>query len=348
MPVTIEGNYPVMNRSLTELFSLDMALAQRGEAGLPLRSIIEIYGYPNVGKSTLAYYLAASVAKGSESDIALCDLEMLDRQYITTAVGGCGFEGTVTLIDTTDDKGKPIPHEKMLMQMARLVFDEKYGSSILDSVGMVMPTVEAEGAFGEAFMGKRAKLVAQVSRALMNNLRNKELPSASFIINHVHPNIGKQGHSTAGGETLKFAAQVRLMLWTGEVFADKEGKPYGFYVQGQVEKLRYGGRGRKFGFYIVPGYGVHIGASAMFDCFLQGLAERTQQGRVKIGDKNFGYIGADLLSAAYAGNTRRFSTFEEKIAEHREKVLKGDAQWMNMESASPTDSDTSDTEPTEE
>lgn len=320
----ISGNYPTILRARTGLFSLDVATSRAGEIGLPLRSIVEIYGYPNVGKSTLSYYLSGAVA--GKREIAICDLEMLDRSYLQSAIGVSGYDGKVTIVDSTDDKGKPVPHEEMLMSMAEMLYSESCAVSVLDSVGMVMPIAESKGDFGEAFMGKRAKLVAQVSRALINNLRNKELPSVAFVINHVHPNIGAHGHSTAGGETLKYAAQVKLMLWTKEVFAEEDGAPIGFYVAGQVEKLRYGGRGRKFGFFIVPSIGVHLGASAMFDCLELGLAERDKSGRVRVDGKPLGYIKADLLRAAATGNYRRFESFREKLVAYEERLVKGELE----------------------
>ena len=318
--VTVTGTYPTLLRKKTGLFSLDYALQSKGYLGLPMRNLIELYGYVGVGKSTLAYYLAGKV---SERDtISICDIEMLDREYIPYAIGASGFKGNVHLVDGVDDKQKAVPHENMMMNMVKELAEETTGASILDSVSAIQPIAEAEGDFGEAFMGKRAKLVGQVSRALSGVLRNKERPSSAFIINHVYQILGGRGHTTAGGVLLGALAGVRLMLWTGEAFYDdKTGKPLGFLVKGKVEKLRFGGKGGEFQFYIVPGFGIHVGVSAMFDCFEFELAERGT--RVKLDDRNIGYLKTDLLSYAALGKTRKFLPFIDKLNEYADKVEKG-------------------------
>lgn len=321
MTVKVLGNYPTILRRRTGLFSLDVALSSRGELGIPLRTVIEVYGYPNVGKSTLSYYLAGKIAEAG--CIALCDLEMMDIDYVARAITNTGFSGDIKVMSVTDDKGKPISHEQMLMEMVGELSEENVGAAILDSIGAVQPISEAEGDFGEAFMGKRAKLVAQLSRASNAALRNKVRPSVELVINHVHSIIGGRGHDTAGGVTLKHIAAARLMLWSEMIWKkdDKEDATIlGFQVKGQVEKLRYGGRGRTFGFYIVPGYGVHAGASAMFDCFDLGLAEKGAT--VKLDGKSLGYIRKDLLSYAAEGKTRKFAPFIEKLTAYEKKLEK--------------------------
>jgi RecA/RadA recombinase len=322
MSVNIIGTYPTIPRKRTGLFSFDRAVGHKGEFGLPLRTVVELYGYPNVGKSSLSYFLSGRIAETGR--IEICDLEMLDRDYLQAAIGHSGFSGDVRIMDITDKDGKPITHEKMMMAMVGGLYDEGSGSAILDSVGAIQPIAESEGDFGEAFMGKRAKLVAQVSRALSSTLRTKTRPSAAFVINHVHSIIGGRGHSTAGGETLKYIAAVRIMLTPVATWRLKDDDPtsplLGFQVKGQIEKLRYGGRGEAFSFFIVPGYGVHQGVSAMFDCFTYKLAE--QGSTVKLDGKSLGYIRKDLLTYAAKGKERKFDPFVEKLQEYEKDLAK--------------------------
>lgn len=308
--VQITGRYPTLTRKLSGLTSLDIAMGSRGEIGIPMRTILELYGYTNVGKSTLAYYLSGKLTeKGTVVD---CDVENADPNYYKAALTHSGLVGTGHLVDSTDEKGKPISHEVMVKDMTNRLWGEEVGASILDSVGALQPLAEREGDYGEAFVGKRAKLVAQISRELSNTLRNKERPSIAIVINHVHQIIGGRGHITAGGDTLKFLSAMRVMIWTEEVFTDDKERPIGFLVSGKLEKLRYGGKGRTFSYYIVPDYGVHIGASAMFDCFNYGLAERGTT--VKIGKKSLGYIKKEFLEYAAEGKQRKFAPFHEELS----------------------------------
>ena len=321
MPVEILGRYPTITRTRTGLFSLDVAIANKGELGLPTRTVLELYGYSNAGKSTLAYYLASKVS--GTGVVAVCDLEMLDRDYLKKVFENSGFSGAVQIMDVTDEKGKPVSDEEQLQHLRNRLYDEDCGSAIIDSVGAIQSLSEAEGDFGEAFMGKRAKLVAQVSRSIGKVLKIKERPSNAFVINHVHGIMGGKGHTTAGGETLKYISATRLMIWTDKVWKstdDDDAEIIGFQVGGQVEKLRYGGRGLGFNFYIVPGYGVHPGASAMFDCINLGLVEAKTT--LKLGGKSLGYIRKDFLIYAAEGKSRKFTPFFEELDKHEKKMMK--------------------------
>lgn len=316
MPVNVIGRYPTVPRFRSGLYSLDMALSLRGEVGVPLRSMMELYGYTNSGKSTLAYYLAGrSTGKGN---ISICDLELADGAYIKTTTERAGLDGNVRLSDITDEKGKPVPHAKMLMNLVEDLSDEETGAIIMDSIGGIIPPTEAKGDYGEAFMGKRAQLVGQFVRGMSDVLRIKERPSLSIVINHVSQIIGGRGHSTIGGEALKFFATMRIMLWYQETFrSPDETRATGFLVSGKVEKLRYGGRGNSFQFYITPGFGVHEGASAMFDCFEYKLAERGTT--VKLDGKSMGYLNKDLLAYAETGKQRKFEPFIERLKKYEEE-----------------------------
>jgi hypothetical protein len=231
------------------------------------------------------------------------------------------MEGDVHLIDAIDEKGNFIPHETMLGELTLKFGEDKVGAAVVDSVGAIQPIAEAEGDFGEAFMGKRAKLVAQVSRSLTNLVRNKTRPSIAIVVNHVHGIMGGKGHTTAGGDTLKYLSAIRMMIWPGQTYtvSEEDTKPLGFYVSGKIEKLRYGGRGREFSYYIVPQYGVHEGATALMDCLNLGLAE--SKSVVKMGDKSFGYLKKDLLTYAYEGKQRKFEPFVEALAEYEKTVI---------------------------
>jgi RecA/RadA recombinase len=334
--ITITGNYPALARVKTGLFSFDYSLSQEGNLGVPLRVIVELYGYTNSGKSTLAYFVGGKVSDElKKSVLPIADLEMADVQgYVPRAVGAGGFKGEVRMMDVADDKGKPISHEKILMQLAKSLLKEETGVVIWDSVGATQAMVQMDvltdpkAIFGEAFMGRRASLVGAVSLALRTALIAKDGPSSAIAINHTHSVIGGRGHTTPGGERLKFLAGVRLMIWPAETFKADDNDPtsdtLGFLVRGQVEKLRFGGRGRHFQFYIVPGHGIHPGVTAMFDAFDQGLAERGA--RVKLDGKSLGFLKADLLSYAAEGKRRKFYPFQEVMNRYTEDVERGNVQ----------------------
>lgn len=342
--VTVTGRYPTLARVKSGLFSLDYAMSQEGNLGLPLRVVTELYGYTNTGKSTLAYYLSGKIAKEMEGSISAGDLEFNDVKYIPNAVGASGYKGDVKMMDVTDEKGKPLSHEKILMALSRDLLKDEVASIIWDSIGATQAEVQMDvlfdpkGQFGEAHMGKRAKLVGEVVSAMRTALITKVTPSTALLINHVHQAIGGRGHITPGGERLKYLAGTRIMLWSIESFYEDDDDPsspaLGFRVAGQIEKLRFGGRGRKFQFYIVPGFGIHPGVTAMFDAFdftarlkksktnvPYMSAERGS--RVKLSGKPLGFLKKDLLEYAAEGKRRKFYPFEEVMARFAEDVESG-------------------------
>ena len=282
--VEVTGRYPTLTRIKTGLFSLDYALSNEGNLGLPLGVINELYGYTNSGKSTLSYFLAGKVAAKMGGSITIADVEMNDTQnYIPQAVTMAGYKGRVRMVDVTDDKGKLRTHEKMLMDLAKDLLKEEVSSVIWDSVGAtrslarLSQLTDPKGEFGQAFMGKDALLVGEVAGALSSAMLMREAPSTAIAINHVHTVVGGRGHITKGGERLKYLAGTRIMIWSAEVFRqddnDDTSPVLGFLARGQVEKLRFGGRGRKFQFYIVPGYGgrAMIPPDTMYACLRRSM-----------------------------------------------------------------------------
>src|SRR3990167_1979528 len=72
--------YPV-TRVVTGLWSFDRALGFRGDNGIPLRSLIELYGHEHSGKSTLGWYLSSKV--NPTGTVWVADIEgTLSREYI--------------------------------------------------------------------------------------------------------------------------------------------------------------------------------------------------------------------------------------------------------------------------
>ena len=314
MPVKVEGDYPQVERSLTGIFSIDRALGDpyKKKWGMPLRCLYEIYGHTHTGKSTLSYYLAGRV--DGKNDIYLADLEGLDRDYLKTAVGASGFDGTVYIIPYNDAKGKLRSHEEVITEMVDSVWEETVSSGILDAIGAVQPRGEVAGDIGEAFIGLRARAMAQVSRRAAANLRTGASPSAVFFINHQHPIIGGRGHTTPGGVVKGYMSGARIQTWVKERITSSEGELLGILCEGKVRKLRFGGAHRVFQFVIIPGQGISPGLSAMFDCIELGLAER--KSTIKIGKKSMGRIGR-LMEAGREGREIAFAPFYEQLEKEK-------------------------------
>src|SRR3990167_7208797 len=95
MTVTVTGEGPTILHVRTGLFSLDVAWGKRRthELGMPLRSIHHIYGHPETGKNTLAFYLAGCIQPAGK--VVYIALESSDRDYVADASAQSGFHGEV-------------------------------------------------------------------------------------------------------------------------------------------------------------------------------------------------------------------------------------------------------------
>lgn len=310
------GDYPEIERVSTGMFGLDRALGDphRSEWGMPLRCVYEEYGRWESGKSTLAYYLAGRVREKGLVDVI--PFERADKKYIQSAFDQAGFKGQVLLepmMEEKSEKGKRrfLPHGKVMKNAVTRLLDENVNALVLDSMGSIISEAIVEGDVGEAFMGQRAKMIADFARRLEPVLMNRISPALAIGINHVGPVIGGRGHDTSGGVVFKFVAAVRIMLYWKEGFEDQ-----GFLAEGSVEKNRFGGKGRQFLTYFMPGIGVHPDLTAMFDCLSLKVAERNKQGMIKVGGSTVARIGA-LLDAGEKGNSAKFKPFYEALENYK-------------------------------
>lgn len=295
MPIEFEGKVPTYQRIPTKLWSFNKALL----GGLVVPSIIELYGYTHIGKSSLAYFLAGSVRP--EGKIALADLEHFDPEYIKSCIAPTGYQGTIKLLDTSTA-------EKALTGLKNSLLDEKFQAGILDSVGAIMPKLEVEGDVSlEERIGLRAKLMARAMRASLYALkRNRD--ACMILVNHLHPLIALgRGSTTTGGVAIHNQSTIRIRL-------KAEQSDEGVLLSlGHVEKLRWGGRGRWFKVAILPGIGIHPGLTATFECVWRGIAEKDRV--VKLDGKSYGYM-KKIVDAARSGEEEIFVPFVEALQNH--------------------------------
>jgi len=315
----IEGNAKELSRIQTDLYSLDMALSSRSALGLPVPGIVEIYGRTHVGKSTLAYHLASQV--NPKGRVILCDFEGIDVDYVRRAFEQEGFDGTLKIIDAMDDKGKLRTHEDMLDDMTKEFYNEETSAGIVDSIGAISPVFEVENKIEEGFGAKRATIVARFIRRIGVPLRGMELPRPLFVTNHAHEVLGGgYGHQSSGGRALEHVKVASLYLYPRSAMHIKTSEEVLAYViEGQVEKLRYGKKGRKFHFVIIPEYGVRRNLSALIDASELGIVERGAV--VKIGEKSLGRI-SELYQADVEGRDEVFEPIHKALKEHRDGMGK--------------------------
>jgi RecA/RadA recombinase len=312
-------------------WTVDVLLAdpQKGREGLgpALRSSYELYGNPSIGKSTIAEFCACKIRP--TGFIYHADLEgTLDERYLRSVIKQTGFHGTYKVIDAgkpdEKDKTKKVPrsHEEMTKEAVSHLSEAATNAVIIDSLGAFTPLAQMDGDLDEAYWGMRAKRLAVMSRQAASWLRNSgDSPSALFMVNHIHDEMGGQGHYTPGGTTKEFLASYRLLLYKDKGWDD------GFFAVGmKAEKLKYGGvkKDARGFLFMVPGFGVSPQMTAVYDCIKLGIAEAKTHVRLEVDgkSKSFGFLSKLVESATKPDvDHERFMPFFEKLEGYYEVVL---------------------------
>ena len=319
----ITGDIGEIKRLTTGIYSFDYAFedAETKEIGLPIGIVIEMFGFTGCGKSTITYSLAGLTAKFLDGDIAVIDFEEFDKRHLVRILEDTGFDGELYYIDEDTD-------EEMMDTLLSEMQDKKsnYVVGFIDGVGAISPVSEQQGDIGEANMGRRAKILAQLSRRSRKIRRDSGMTKTFFMTNHIHPIIGGRGMTAPGGETKNFMAKVRIRV------KKKESFPDGSYIlEGKVIKNSFGMEQKIFYLFVLAGRGLHIGLSNMYYCIDKRKAQRGK-GRgipVKIGDQKFTI--ASLVKEAKAGNDEIFAVFAKALTAENDIVSDNDDDNENEE-----------------
>lgn len=291
----IGDNFESTNRVLTGCHSLDYALGDSlGNMGIPVRSVFEVYGPKNVGKSTFCFSLLGMVAKYLSKNVTILDWEGQSKETIEGVLTSQSFTSQVNYLLNKGDESSEDTLERFLEEL----LDESQNVGMMDSIGAFRPTALLEGKIGDANMGVFAREMGQFSNKLIHSqLRSKE-PGVVFLTNHVHPTIGGmvQGSVTSGGEKKKYLAHVRIDLkraFLGNSTADL-GET--FLIRGRVDSNRFGYSKREFHVFMIGGEGIHVGLTAMWDCIVSGLAtlsakKISESNTVSMDGQSFGKLG---------------------------------------------------------
>ena len=304
MTIEVIGSYPPITRLQTGFYSLDRAfINDLGEIGVPVGHCWEIFGTSHTGKSTFAYSLSGILATLQKKNIVLCDFEGLDQLFLTRILKGVNFSGKVNLAIDKED-------EDQIEKMMTLLAQKEYSIAILDSISAISPLSEVKSELGEANMGRRAFLMAQLSRKALHMFRFSKEPKTLLMINHWVPKIGSRGYQAPGGEIKSFLATTRILLKRDP----PQGFPDGSYVlEGEVKKNRWGFRNRKFHVFMLAARGMHPGLSALWDCV--ALKKATCKNyTVTMNDESEKL--SVYVKGAHEGNDEIFGCFYKALAEN--------------------------------
>lgn len=185
----------------TGIIGLDHAL---GIGGFPIGRLVEVYGQSGTGKSCICYQTMAS-AQAKGYNVAYIDAEQ-------------AFDpGTAEMLGVKVDDlfvSQPSSGNEALEIAELLIKSKEFKLVIIDSVAALVPTEELTADYGDAVIGRQAKLVSQACRRL-SPLCNENNVLLVFT-NQIRDNIGAFGYAeqtqTVGGKALPFFAGIRIEL----------------------------------------------------------------------------------------------------------------------------------------
>ncbi len=201
-----------------------------GVGGLPVGRIVELYSQEGAGKTS--FLLAALAGAQREGGVAILAETEQALSTERAAVMGVDLDALVLL--------QPGHMEELLVQVETAVLSvPKSAGPILvgwDSVAATPTKKEVEeGLEGGAAMGERARILSLAMRKLPNLVSERRC--CLVLINQIRDKLGVvfgDRTTTPGGHAVKFAASIRLQLFSGAAVKSKEGhtgKDVTFLVQ---------------------------------------------------------------------------------------------------------------------
>ena len=206
------GEVPAVNIDCipTGILSLDLAL---GGNGIPRGRIIEIYGEPSTGKSSLALNIIKQ-AQGIGGQAAYIDVEnAMDSEYAQKI----GVDVDNLLLS------QPDTGEQALEIVEQIVRSGIVDFVVVDSVAALVPKAEIEGDMGDSHMGLQARLMSQAMRKLTTIISKTKC--CVMFINQTRSKIGivyGNPTTTSGGAALRFYSSVRMEIRKSDVIKKGE------------------------------------------------------------------------------------------------------------------------------
>jgi len=183
--------------------SLDAAL---GVGGLPRGRIVELFGPPSCGKTTLALQIAARLQR-SGATAAWIDAEhVFDPAYGASL--GVAIDRMPVVEPDSAEQAMEIAHTLAISGAVDLL--------VIDSAAALVPRLELESALGESGHGLQSRVLASGLRRL--SLAVARTATSVVFLNQLRTRMGPPGEdaeSSAGGPPLKLYAAVRIVLYQG-------------------------------------------------------------------------------------------------------------------------------------
>ena len=204
----------------TGCLSIDIIL---GVGGLPRGRIIEVYGVPKGGKTTVVLQTVAEAQK--TMTVAYVDAEhALDEKYMEAL----GVDLDKLLVS------QPMSGEQGIEITETLVRSGEVGLIVIDSVDALVPQAVIDGEMTDSFYAPLPRLMGQALRKLKAIARKSN--TCLVFINQERSTMATQGakKTTSGGFALKYYADVRIEVVRTGWIKNSDDEPIGQTVKVKV------------------------------------------------------------------------------------------------------------------
>jgi len=236
----------------TNCFAIDRLL---GCKGLPRGRVIEVFGEPSCGKSTLCLFFAAQAQKAGGTVVYIDAENAYDASYAKNV----GVETEKLMVS------QPSTLEEAFDTIRALAETKKIDLIIVDSVAALVPRSELEGEdMLKETMALQARLLGKALRITSGPISRSG--TVVIFINQTRSKVGVfwgNPETTPGGKALKFFSSVRLNVTRGEKIMGSKEEQIGNVVKITAVKNKVGMPFRKGEFTLYYNTGIDLVADTL-------------------------------------------------------------------------------------
>ena len=218
--------------------TLDLAISNRPNGGLPVGRIAEFTGLEASGKSLIMAHLLANTQKKGGIAVYIDTENALSEDFLT-AIGVDVKNMLYIPLDTIEDIFETI---ETLIVNIRNTNKDRLVTIVVDSVAAATTKIEQEADYEKDGWATSKAIIMSKALRKITNLIGKERVVLAFT-NQLREKLGAMfgdKYTTSGGKALPFHASCRVRLKSMGKLKDKEGEIIGVQTEAQVVKNRYG------------------------------------------------------------------------------------------------------------